>query len=206
MQNIQKKFREESRARVRKSRSIIIALVTFFTIGFAFNDHLHNQKAHIVNLQENQIQICFTPGEKCRPLILKEIAKAQNEILMQVYSFTETEIAEALVAAQKRGVNVSVIFDASQLRGQHSKLNFVSENGIKSFIDHKVAIAHNKVIIIDRNILITGSYNFSEAAEKKNAENLLIIKNPEISNVYANNWHSRKAESKVFLMPNHGAK
>lgn len=69
--------------------------------------------------------------------------------------------------------------------------------GIATYIDAKHAIAHNKIMIIDRECVITGSFNFTKAAEEKNAENILVIRgNPELTAKYIGNfdWHLRHSE------------
>jgi phosphatidylserine/phosphatidylglycerophosphate/cardiolipin synthase-like enzyme len=73
--------------------------------------------------------------------------------------------------------------------------------GVATYIDSKRTIAHNKIIIIDKEIVITGSFNFTKAAEEKNAENLLIIKSADLAKAYIENWnrhfeHSEKYEGK----------
>jgi phosphatidylserine/phosphatidylglycerophosphate/cardiolipin synthase-like enzyme len=70
--------------------------------------------------------------------------------------------------------------------------------GISTFIDDKHAIAHNKIIIIDRETVITGSFNFTKAAEEKNAENLLVIKSKELAKVYMDNWYKHKEHSENY--------
>ena len=95
---------------------------------------------------------------------------------MQAYSFTSAPIAKALLNAHKRGIKVEVILDKSQRSQKYSSADFLANSGILTRIDAAHAIAHNKVIIIDSEIIITGSFNFSRAADEKNAENLLIIR------------------------------
>jgi phosphatidylserine/phosphatidylglycerophosphate/cardiolipin synthase-like enzyme len=107
--------------------------------------------------------------------IVREIDNATLEILVQAYSFTSAPIAKALVNAHKRGVSVEVILDKGQRREQYTSATFLANSGIPTFIDDKHAIAHNKIIIIDGETVISGSFNFTRAAEEKNAENLLII-------------------------------
>jgi phosphatidylserine/phosphatidylglycerophosphate/cardiolipin synthase-like enzyme len=69
---------------------------------------------------------------------------------------------------------------------------------VPTFIDSKHAIAHNKIMIIDRETLITGSFNFTKAAEEKNAENLLIIKSKDLSKIYIDNWKAHKTHSEMY--------
>jgi phosphatidylserine/phosphatidylglycerophosphate/cardiolipin synthase-like enzyme len=104
-------------------------------------------------------------------------------------------IAKALLDAHKRGVKVQVILDKSQKSERYSSATFLKNAGIPTYIDAKHAIAHNKIMIIDREILITGSFNFTKDAEEKNAENLLIVKDKALAKVYIENWEKHKGHS-----------
>jgi len=53
-------------------------------------------------------------------------------------------------------------------------------------------------MIVDRETVITGSFNFTKAAEEKNAENLLIIRNKELAKVYIENWYKHREHSEVY--------
>jgi phosphatidylserine/phosphatidylglycerophosphate/cardiolipin synthase-like enzyme len=83
------------------------------------------------------------------------------------------------------------------LTRQYSSATFISNQGIPVFIDSKHPIAHNKIMIIDKKIIITGSFNFTKAAEK-NAENILIINSEEIANIYLENWMKHKEHSNIY--------
>lgn len=148
--------------------------------------------------QTRDIQVCFTPGQNCTQRIVNALSSAQHSILVQAYSFTSVPIAKALFEAQQRGVAVKVILDKSQRHAHYSSARFLANQKIPAWIDDRVAIAHNKVIIIDGNIIITGSFNFTKAAQYKNAENLLIIKDAVLAKQYIRNWWSRKQVSKVM--------
>jgi len=103
---------------------------------------------------------------------------------MQAYSFTSVPIAKALLTAHKRGMRVEVILDKSQLTEKYSSVTFLYNSGIPTRIDAAHAIAHNEVMIIDGETGITGSLTFTKAAEKQNAENLLIIRNRALAEMY----------------------
>ena len=112
----------------------------------------------------------------------------ENHILVQAYSFTSTPIAKALLEAHKRGVKVEVILDKSQKSEKYSEADFLVNVGIPTKIDTKHAIAHNKIIVIDGAVVITGSFNFTKHAEENNAENLLVIRSPDLAAKYTANW------------------
>jgi len=65
-------------------------------------------------------------------------------------------------------------------------------------IDAKHAIAHNKVMIIDGEAVITGSFNFTKAAEESNAENLLVIRDKKLAERYIKNWQEHERHSEVY--------
>ena len=95
-----------------------------------------------------------------------------------------------------RGVDVKILIDKSQLRAKHSQLSFISRKGVPVFIDPAVGIAHNKVMIIDERMILTGSFNWSKAADSKNAENLLFIDDPSLAQIYKKNWEQRTNQAK----------
>ena len=100
--------------------------------------------------------------------------------------------------AHKRGVNVSVVLDKSQRSQKYSSADFTAHAGIPTFIDPAHAIAHNKVMVIDKETVITGSFNFTKAAEEKNAENLLVIRSKALAQEYIENWKKHKGHSEKY--------
>lgn len=149
----------------------------------------------VTNLETNQVKVCFTPGNDCLSVIEKAINQAKKQILVQAYAFTAPTIVNALIAAHQRGVSVRILVDRSQLTGKGSKLATAHEHGLPIAIDQVPGIAHNKVILIDDYEVITGSFNWSNAAAYKNAENLLLIHNQELHQLYRNNWEKRAASA-----------
>ncbi len=140
--------------------------------------------------------VCFTPPENCTDRINEAIGEARRSIHVQAYSFTSAPIAKALLQAKKRGVRVEVILDKSNRKDKYSTADFLANQGIPAFIDDEHAIAHNKVMIIDGEIVITGSFNFTKAAEERNAENVLLINDKVLASRYLANWemHRKHAE------------
>lgn len=137
------------------------------------------------------IDVCFTPGEKCAARIIAEIDSAQRSVFVQAYYFTSQPIADALVRARQRDIKVRIMLDKNQESYRFSQANHFIENGIE-VIYEIVGLAHNKVMIIDDHKVITGSYNFTVAAEKKNTENVLFIDDPLIAERFKRNWKARK--------------
>ena len=144
-------------------------------------------------------EVYFSPHGGCAEAIIRELDKAKFSVLVQAYSFTSAPIAKALLSTHKRGVKVQVILDKSQRTDKYSSAAFFLNQGIPVKIDAKHAIAHNKVMIIDGETVITGSFNFTKAAEEKNAENLLIIHDKKLASLYIKNWQDHAPHSEVYV-------
>lgn len=149
------------------------------------------------------IAVCFSPplpgGCDPQAAILSEIGGARSEILAQAYVLTARPVVNALIQAHARGVVVRIILDRKQLEHDRSDAyaaaRLVREE-VPVMVDDGVrGIAHNKVIVIDGQIVITGSYNFTWSAQHKNAENLVIIRDPAVAAQYAQNWRNHASES-----------
>jgi phosphatidylserine/phosphatidylglycerophosphate/cardiolipin synthase-like enzyme len=136
----------------------------------------------------------FSPEGGCTNAVVNELLHARHEILVQAYSFSSKPIAEALIAAKKRGVRVEILMDHSNEQEQYSDLHLFVEAGLNPLIDAKHPIAHNKVMIVDKRTLLTGSFNFTQQAEQHNAENLLVLKgHPELVASYRATFEAHKA-------------
>ena len=145
------------------------------------------------------VEVFLSPPGGPTAAIVREIQDARSEILVQAYSFTSAPIAKALVEAKKRGVRVEAVLDKSNATTRYSSATFLLNAGVPVWIDREHAIAHNKVMILDRKVIITGSFNFTRAAEEKNAENLLVFHgNAPLVEVYLKNYLEHKEHSKPY--------
>jgi phosphatidylserine/phosphatidylglycerophosphate/cardiolipin synthase-like enzyme len=148
------------------------------------------------------IEAYFSPKGGCQAAIVREMMKARSEILVQAYSFTADPLTFALIELKKQGVMVEIVLDKSNEVDRYSDLHFFIENDMEVKIDHEHAIAHNKIIIIDKKVVITGSYNYTWSAQARNAENLLILRgNPPLVQRYLDNWRRHRDEAQKL----HGA-
>jgi phosphatidylserine/phosphatidylglycerophosphate/cardiolipin synthase-like enzyme len=145
-----------------------------------------------------EIEVYFSPKGGCTAAITRTIDAATNTVLIQAYSFTSDSIAKSVVQAHRRGVKVSVILDKSNQTAKYSAADFLNNAGVPTFIDAKHAIAHNKLMIVDGYKVITGSFNFSKAAEERNSENILLISDREIARQYTTNWNHHAAHSQKY--------
>ncbi len=150
---------------------------------------------------QTHIRVYFTPGDSAEAAIVDQLLGAKDSILVQAYSFTNPAIASALVGARERGVKVVMLLDKSHRTQKYSAADFTTHGGVETLIDDRHAIAHNKIMIIDGQVVITGSYNFTKAAEKSNAENLVIIESPEVAAKYLQNWQKHHRHSQPYRRP-----
>jgi phosphatidylserine/phosphatidylglycerophosphate/cardiolipin synthase-like enzyme len=147
------------------------------------------------------VQVAFTPWDNAERMIADNIRQAKHQILVQAFSFTSRTLASALMAAQRRGVDVQVLADREQtFSGEASRIPDLVQAGIPVMLEVRYQSAHNKVMVVDAGTadaaVITGSYNWTYAAQNKNAENVLILRqNPEVANAYAANWRRHFADA-----------
>ena len=149
-------------------------------------------------------EVCFSPHGGCTDLVVRTLDAAQQTVLVQAYSFTSAPIARALLNAKRRGVRVEVILDKSQRTEHYSEVDFLAHAGIPVRIDASHAIAHNKVMILDEDTVITGSFNFTRAAEERNADNLLVLRDAALAARYRENWQRHRAHSAAYEQPASG--
>lgn len=147
------------------------------------------------------LQVAFAPWDNIVGLIVDTISNARKQVLVQAYLLTSKEIAAALIAAAQRGVDVRVLADAEQAaKVTSSKLPELAGAGIPIWLETKYQNAHNKIMVIDANsadaTVITGSFNFTWAAQHQNAENVLIArKNHVLAAHYAANWERQRQDA-----------
>ncbi|MBS7655176.1 phospholipase D family protein [Candidatus Bathyarchaeota archaeon] len=141
------------------------------------------QNATYANESIFSYEAYFSPNGKCEEKLIYWINKANQSIHIMIYSFTLDSIGDALINAYNKGVEVKIVMEKEQLTG-YSEYYKLKKAGIEVKLDSNPALMHNKVAIIDGKIVITGSYNWSQNAETKNNENLLIIKSKGLAEVY----------------------
>ena len=139
-----------------------------------------------------QIVSYFSPGSETIPPLLREINSAQKSIYFMVFSFTHDKIGKAMRDQYENGIKVGGVFDENQI-SKYSEYHLMQEAGMDVKIDKTSGTMHHKVIIVDEETVITGSYNFSRNAEIRNSENLLIIKgNKDVARAYIGEYNRLK--------------
>jgi len=137
--------------------------------------------------------VYFTPPANAAVAIVKAIDASEREVLVQAYGFTHNAIAQALVRAHERGVRVRVLLDQKSQSSNRYVIGVLTDAQIDLRQDGKHAIAHNKVMVIDQAIVITGSFNFTNSAASRNAENFLVLKSEDLAEQYRLQWQNHWA-------------
>lgn len=135
-----------------------------------------------ININGIELGVFFSPQDK---IITKEILpiinKAHKYIYIPVFYITKKELVNELISANQRGVEVKIINDATNASNKHTIHHQLREAGIKVKTENYAGKLHSKAMIIDDEYSIIGSMNFTNSGEKRNDENVVIIKDEEIA-------------------------
>ena len=140
------------------------------------------EKASLTNTAQIE-NVYFSPQDDCSSRLIGLINQAKESIFVEIYTFTDKDIADALISARKRGINVRVLFDKNQASIKPSLDEYLENSGISIKYDTG-GIMHNKVMIIDGSIVGTGSFNYTLSANKRNNENIVIIRDKKTAKTY----------------------
>ncbi len=150
-----------------------------------------------VNIDGTTIETYFAPedGVGIENRLVQVIGSAQKSVRVMAFSFTLDAVGAALIDRLQNGVAVEGVFETTgSLQGQMPKLACAGANVRQ---DGNPDILHHKVFIIDEQMVVMGSFNFSNSARDDNNENLLIINNPEIAAAFLAEWQARFNEGRV---------
>lgn len=186
-----------------------ILTVSALLAGIAFTPAVHAYSTGRVFTGPTTITVAFTPGEDADGLIIGTIAEARRQIVVQAFSFTHDGIAHALIAAHRRGVEVRLIADRGQTdKMRREQISAIAAAGIPVWLDGEHASAHDKVMVIDADdakaaAVITGSYNFTKAAQYRNGENVMVLRgNAALAQTYRANWQRHLAHARPYKSRN----
>lgn len=160
--------------------------------------------AGMVALAPGSVQVLFAPWDDIEGAVVAAVRAAKKQVLVQAFSFTNRPIARALIDARARGLDVRVTADAGETeRIEAGRIPELAAAGIPVFIEHRYQSAHNKVMVIDAGLpgatVITGSFNWTFAAQRRNAENVLIMRGqPQLVDRYRINWDRHQAAARPY--------
>lgn len=182
---------------MRKRFALLIGAVVLCTAGFVAAQLAPSRPAGPA-VVDRDIAVYFSPNGGCLDAVANAIASARKSIHVQAFILSTTRVSRPLIEAHRRGVEVIVIFDHDWANEPISLDEDLVEAGIPVYLDApQDGSAHSKIMIIDRQTVLTGSFNFSRSADENNTENLLAIRNrPLIAGAYEKNFQARLAVSK----------
>ena len=166
-----------------KLTGIAFMAVLFFGMGYiaAYNSGISgNTILSAAQPSTGTIQPYICPSDACAHQLISLIDGAKSSVHVMIYSLTLQEIADALVRAKQRGLDVRVLADKTQAGISSEKVTYLIAHGVPvKIVDIPgYGIFHHKVTIVDGNIVALGSFNYTENASERNAENLEIIRDP----------------------------
>lgn len=142
------------------------------------------------------VEVGFSPGRTAKQIVLLAIEEAKTSIDIAAYSFTSKPIALALVDAQNRGVNVRVVADKKSNGGKYTAVTYLANHSVPVRLNDKYAIMHNKFMIVDGRSVETGSFNYTQSAASRNAENVIYLRNrPDIAEKYTQEFNRLWSEA-----------
>ncbi|MCX6653861.1 MAG: phospholipase D-like domain-containing protein [Candidatus Bathyarchaeota archaeon] len=148
-------------------------------------------QSQLISMKANSlelIEVSFSPIHDTDGLIQSWIERANSTIDVAIYSFTRNSLADALISAKNRGVNVRVITEQDTISDSGSEYYRLKSAGLSIIADSSGGLMHDKFFVIDGKIVGTGSYNWTSDAEDHNAENLLVIKSSSLASTYLNEF------------------
>ncbi|HBY57437.1 MAG: Phospholipase D/Transphosphatidylase [Parcubacteria bacterium 32_520] len=137
-----------------------------------------------------KVEVYFSLYDDPESIIIENIDNAKESINIAMYTFTDREIAQAILRAKDRGVDIKIYLDHSQVTAEYSKSRYFVKNGIEVRISSNSYIMHNKFAVIDNKIVITGSYNWTASAGERNDENLLVIDDKNVIEKYQTQFNN----------------
>jgi phosphatidylserine/phosphatidylglycerophosphate/cardiolipin synthase-like enzyme len=144
-----------------------------------------NGQTHIFSVDGRELEVYFTPEDDLAARLVELIKGANRNVYFLAYAFTADDIASAMLECAQTGVTVSGVFEAAQISPESgSEYERLRQAGLDVRRDSNPGNMHHKVMIIDGQIVVTGSYNFSASAQNRNDENALVIHDPQVAAQY----------------------
>ena len=156
---------------------MIAVLVIAFLSGVLVGRTMTN------SAEQPSIQVCFSPEGKCSTVVISWIEQAKKSVHILMFTFTFQPLADALIEAKNRGVEIMVVLERTQEINDPIR-NQLLNAGIQVRLDSNDATMHDKIAIIDSTIILTGSFNWTSSANSANDENLVVMSDSELAELF----------------------
>ncbi len=186
-------------------RSLIVLLIGIalgFVLGWLASSY-SNTERHLAPMPQGSaapnapIAVYFSPSPEPEKAIIRTLQNAQQFVHASLYQLTDPEIAQALTELARRGIELKILLDDEPSKGSKGCLLLSAGIPVKQYAD--AGIMHHKFAVVDGTLVITGSYNWTTAAQTRNEENLLVIQSPELAQAFEREfqklWASKKAQT-----------
>ncbi len=181
-------YRNNNNVVVINSAAIAQDYTTEFEEMFSEHSFGPNSPANtpypVVDVGGTEVEVYFSPEDNVERHLIPVIENARTSIYFLAFTFTDDDLAKAIVDRYRHGVEVEGVIEKRNIDNSGSDYEAMREAGINVLPDGNPYVMHHKVMIIDEAIVVTGSYNFSSSASRSNDENLLIIHSPELAAKY----------------------
>lgn len=154
-----------------------------------------------VILSAQEVQVFFSPHGRCARVVSDCILHSESSVYVAAYVLSHPEISASILDAHSRGLDVGVLVDPRQKSYKSSLAPSLALSGVPVYVDSKERIFHNKYVVIDRSITLTGSFNFTRAADLNNAENLILIRDRSVAEIFLSNWRFHFRHSVPLAVP-----
>jgi len=131
--------------------------------------------------QSAEVEVYFAPEDDVEAHLLRTLASARSSVRFMAFVFTSAPLADALIDLAGRGVTVQGVIESRSLGEPASQHERLRAGGVHVFQDGNPYVMHHKVMIVDDQVVVMGSYNFTASANEQNDENLLIIHDPQVA-------------------------
>lgn len=181
-----------SRAMIVDMRRLAVALALVLTLA-ATSVRAQAPRIHEPE-QSRSWAAYFSPGGGAAQAVVEAVGRAGHTVLVQAVALSSPQITKSLIDAQHRGVTVEVILDRKHAKGRTSSADALARDGVMVLID-RAHPANSNVMVIDAEVVLTGSFGFTVAADRESADNLLVIHSPALAARYGENWQVHAAHS-----------
>jgi phosphatidylserine/phosphatidylglycerophosphate/cardiolipin synthase-like enzyme len=150
-----------------------------------------------VTIDGTPVDTYFSPDDGVQAILYDILNEAQESIYFMAFSFTADPLGDAIRARAKEGVTVAGVMDDEQVKSnQGTEFDPFRQAGLDVYMDSNAGQMHHKIIVVDENIVIVGSYNFTNSAETRNDENLMVIYNDAIASFFIEEFRRVYGEAK----------
>lgn len=150
-----------------------------------------------VTMDGTPVDVYFAPDDGVQAILVDILAEAQESIYFMAFSFTADPLGLVIRERASQGVTVAGVMDEDQVKSnQGTEYDLFRQAGLDVYIDGNPGQMHHKIIIVDESIVIAGSYNFTNSAETRNDENLLVIYNEEMAALFLDEFERVYGQAK----------